>query len=110
MLAACLLAFLANAAYSPVMIFLNERYPTDSPDKHICVTARALADAGQSWVRIVVEDNGTGIAPDYAASDQYYADEAGGDPRTVVVDGAGTVEEVTTDTAMKFVCAYPLVR
>ena len=25
---ACLLAFLANAAYSPVMIFLNERYPT----------------------------------------------------------------------------------
>lgn len=28
MLAACLLAFLANAAYSPVMIFLNERYPT----------------------------------------------------------------------------------
>jgi MHS family proline/betaine transporter-like MFS transporter len=28
MLAACLLAVLANAAYSPVMIFLNERYPT----------------------------------------------------------------------------------
>lgn len=28
MLGACLLAFLANAAYSPVMIFLNERYPT----------------------------------------------------------------------------------
>ncbi len=28
MLAACLLALLANAAYSPVMIFLNERYPT----------------------------------------------------------------------------------
>jgi MFS family permease len=28
LLAACLLAFLANAAYSPVMIFLNERYPT----------------------------------------------------------------------------------
>jgi MFS family permease len=24
----CLLAFLANAAYAPVMIFLNERYPT----------------------------------------------------------------------------------
>jgi MHS family proline/betaine transporter-like MFS transporter len=27
-LLACVLAFLANAAYSPVMIFLNERYPT----------------------------------------------------------------------------------
>jgi len=28
LLLACLLAFLANAAYAPVMIFLNERYPT----------------------------------------------------------------------------------
>ena len=27
-LLACVLAFFANAAYSPVMIFLNERYPT----------------------------------------------------------------------------------
>ncbi|GAA1162928.1 MFS transporter [Nocardioides aquiterrae] len=27
-LLACLLAFLANAAYAPVLIFLNERYPT----------------------------------------------------------------------------------
>ena len=28
LLLACLLAFLANAAYAPVLIFLNERYPT----------------------------------------------------------------------------------
>jgi len=28
LLLVCLLAFLANAAYSPVLIFLNERYPT----------------------------------------------------------------------------------
>ena len=28
LLLSCLLAFFANAAYAPVMIFLNERYPT----------------------------------------------------------------------------------
>ena len=28
LLCSCVLAFLANAAYAPVMIFLNERYPT----------------------------------------------------------------------------------
>lgn len=28
LLLGCLLAFLANAAYAPVMVFLNERYPT----------------------------------------------------------------------------------
>jgi len=34
----CLLAFLANAAYAPVMIFLNERYPTAIRSRGTAIT------------------------------------------------------------------------
>jgi hypothetical protein len=53
---------------------------------------------------------GTGIAPDYAVTDQYYANEAGGNYRTLVVDGAGDIEEVVVDQDARYICAYTLVR
>ncbi len=42
---------------------LNEKYPEGSPDKIIRVTAEALEKDGEPWVRMTVEDHGTGIAP-----------------------------------------------
>jgi hypothetical protein len=60
-------------------------------------------------VRTVI-NLGTGIAPDYAVSDQYYANEAGGNYRTLVVDGAGDIEEVVVDQDARYICAYELVR
>lgn len=60
-------------------------------------------------VRTVI-NLGTGIAPDYAATDQYYANTSGVNYRTVVVDGAGTIEEVPVEASVKIICAYELVR
>jgi PAS domain S-box-containing protein len=42
---------------------LNERYPGHDPDKVLKVSARALEDQGQCWVRVTVEDHGMGILP-----------------------------------------------
>ena len=53
---------------------------------------------------------GTGISPDYAVADQYYANTAGTNYRTLVVDGAGDIEEVPIDQDAKYICAYQLVR
>lgn len=53
---------------------------------------------------------GTGIAPDYAVSDQYYANTAGTNYRTLAVDGAGDIEEIPIEQNVKFICAYALVR
>jgi hypothetical protein len=51
---------------------------------------------------------GTGTAPDYAVSDQYYADNFA--YKTVVVDGSGKMEELPVDNNTKYICAYELVR
>ena len=40
---------------------------------------------------------GTGIAPDYAVADQYYANTVGVNYRTVTVDGAGKIEEIPVE-------------
>jgi hypothetical protein len=51
---------------------------------------------------------GTGTAPDYAVSDQYYADNFA--YKTIVVDGSGKMEELPVESNTKFICAYELVR
>ncbi|MBT3375375.1 MAG: PAS domain S-box protein [Lentisphaerae bacterium] len=43
---------------------LNERYPKLSPEKTLVVGARSLERAGTPWIRVTVEDHGTGIEPD----------------------------------------------
>jgi hypothetical protein len=53
---------------------------------------------------------GTGVAPDYAFSDAYYANTVGVNYRTVAVDGAGKTEEIPVESNAKFVCTYELVR
>ena len=53
---------------------------------------------------------GTGISPDHAVADQYYANTAGTNYRTLVVDGAGDIEESTVEADTKYICAYELVR
>jgi hypothetical protein len=51
---------------------------------------------------------GTGIAPDYAVADQYYADDFV--YKTMTVDGSGKMEELGIDSSTRFICAYELVR
>jgi hypothetical protein len=51
---------------------------------------------------------GTGTAPDYAVSDQYYADNFA--YKTIVVDGSGKMEELPVESNTKYICAYELVR
>jgi hypothetical protein len=53
---------------------------------------------------------GTGVAPDYAVADQYYANTVGVNYRTVTVDGAGKIEEIPIESNTKYICAYELVR
>lgn len=43
---------------------LNQRYPSDDPDKVIRLTARLNEKEGRRWVRVTVEDHGTGITPE----------------------------------------------
>lgn len=40
---------------------LNERYSGHDPDKIMALTVRAVEKEGQPWIRITVEDHGTGI-------------------------------------------------
>ncbi|MCP4679143.1 MAG: PAS domain-containing protein [Deltaproteobacteria bacterium] len=40
---------------------LNKRYPAYDPDKIISVTARCFEKDGRLWIRILVEDHGSGI-------------------------------------------------
>jgi hypothetical protein len=58
-------------------------------------------------VRTVI-NLGTGTAPDYAVSDQYYADNFA--YTTIVVDGSGKMETIGVETNTKYICAYGLVR
>ena len=54
---------------------------------------------------------GTGVAPDYAVADQYYAEHLRHQLPTVTVDGTGKIEELgdrLRDTS--YICAYQLVR
>jgi signal transduction histidine kinase len=45
---------------------LNERYPKTSDDKIIRIEASAFKNEGLPWVRLTVEDHGSGITPDVA--------------------------------------------
>lgn len=43
---------------------LNERFPGHHPDKVLHLEARLLERAGRRWIRLTVEDHGTGIPPE----------------------------------------------
>ena len=43
---------------------LNERYPGHHPDKVLILEASLVEKAGRRWIRIAVEDHGTGITPE----------------------------------------------
>ncbi len=53
---------------------------------------------------------GTGIGNDHQFTDSYYANTAGANYRTVVVDGSGAVTEQSVESPGHYVCAYALVR
>jgi len=42
---------------------LNERYPGHDPDKVLSLSAHLLEKQGRRWIRVTVEDHGTGITP-----------------------------------------------
>ncbi len=43
---------------------LNERYPGHHPDKQLRLEAQLLERAGRRWIRLTVQDRGTGIPPE----------------------------------------------
>ncbi len=43
---------------------LNERYPGHDPDKVLNLLARQFEQEGRRWIRVTVEDHGTGITPE----------------------------------------------
>jgi signal transduction histidine kinase len=43
---------------------LNERYPGHDPDKVLHVEASLFEKEGRRWIRVTVEDHGTGITPE----------------------------------------------
>jgi len=53
---------------------------------------------------------GTGVAPDYAVADAYYANTNGANYRTITIDGSGKIEEQQIDIPTRYICAYALVR
>jgi hypothetical protein len=58
-------------------------------------------------IRTVV-NLGEGVPPEYAVSDQYYADNFA--YKTITVDGSGKMEELEIDNPTDYICAYALVR
>jgi hypothetical protein len=53
---------------------------------------------------------GTGIGTDHTYTDSYYGNTTGGNYRTIVLDGTGSLSEQETNAAAHYVCAYSLVR
>jgi hypothetical protein len=53
---------------------------------------------------------GTGTGTDHQYTDEIYANTAGADYSTVVVDGTGAFTEQSIETPAHYVCAYALVR
>lgn len=53
---------------------------------------------------------GTGTGTDHQYTDEVYANTAGANYSTVVIDGTGTFTEQSTETPAHYVCAYALVR
>lgn len=45
---------------------LNEKYPGFHQDKIILLSCHQFSEAGRRWVRIIVEDHGHGIRPDFS--------------------------------------------
>jgi hypothetical protein len=58
-------------------------------------------------VRTVI-NLGEGTPPEFAVSDQYYADNF--NYKTIVVDGGGKMTELPIEAETQYVCAYQLVR
>jgi hypothetical protein len=55
-----------------------------------------------------VLDLGTGVGNDHQYTDEIYANTAGTNYSTVVVDGTGAITEQSITTPSKFTCAYSL--
>jgi hypothetical protein len=53
---------------------------------------------------------GTGIGTDHSYTDEIYANTAGTNYSTVVVDGTGAFTEQSTETPARYICTYQLLR
>lgn len=53
---------------------------------------------------------GTGVGTDHTYTDSYYGNTTGGNYRTIVIDGTGSLSEQEPNAAAHYVCAYSLVR
>ncbi len=53
---------------------------------------------------------GTGIGNNHTFTDSYYANTAGVNYRTVVLDGTGAITEQSVDSPGHYLCAYALLR
>jgi PAS domain S-box-containing protein len=52
---------------------LNERYPGHDPDKVLNVEARLIVKEGRRWIRVTIEDHGTGITPEVRVQNELRA-------------------------------------
>lgn len=53
---------------------------------------------------------GTGVGDDHQYTDSYYSDAAGGNYRTIVINGTGALAMSEPNSPAHYYCAYPLVR
>src|SRR5258708_3244850 len=53
---------------------------------------------------------GTGTGNNHTFTDSYYANPAGVNYRTVVLDGTGAITEQSVDSPCHYLCAYALLR
>jgi hypothetical protein len=53
---------------------------------------------------------GTGVGTDHQYTDEVYADTAGANYSTVVIDGTGAITEQSITSPSRYTCAYALVR
>jgi hypothetical protein len=109
-----------SAACPPATTLIRGRCFDSSPNAVISTLAEA-ADACAAKggylpsplelysVRGVI-NLGTGIGTDHSYTDTVYANTAGDNYSTVVVDGTGAFTEQSVETPARYVCAYELVR
>ena len=59
---------------------LNERFPEANPDKVVALRVEPFSRDGRRWIRITVEDRGSGITPETMARlfDPFFTTKAGG--------------------------------
>lgn len=93
-------------------------FDTSSTEAANVVLASEACAAKGGWLPTPLElystkgvlNLGTGTGTDKTFTDDIYNKPGEADYRTIVIDGAGALEEQEITAAARYICAYPLVR